>query len=409
MATLTQRGPPEAPARLAYFVHDVADAAVVRRVQMMQAEGVAVTVIGFRRCAAPLESVGGARVIDLGQTGDGRFVQRIFAILRTMAAFGAVRAAVADAEVIMARNLETLVLAARASRGRRLVYECLDIHRLLLTEGVLPALVQRVERAALRKVALIVTSSPRFADAYFRERRGLETPVLLVENKRPMRHAAANPADVGNSAPAVPGPPWIIGWFGMLRCTRSLALLAALAAASDGQIEVLVAGIPSDAEFTDFAGTVAGMPGMTFVGRYTAADLPALYGRVHFAWAIDYFEEGLNSAWLLPNRLYEALGYNAVPIALASVETGAWLTRHRLGMVIADPASLPAGLSAMTAAAYAGLAAAVAALPPAATEITARENQAIVATILGGIIESDATGHGLSDRGAGGAIRNDVP
>ncbi len=407
MATLTQRKPCRGPARLAYFVHDVADAAVRRRVRMIQAEGVAVTVIGFRRRATPLESVDGARVVDLGQTGDGRFVQRIFAILRTMTAFGAVRAAVADADVIMARNLETLVLAARASRGRRLVYECLDIHRLLLTDGALPALVQRVERTALRKVDLIVTSSPRFADAYFRERRGLNTPVLLVENKRPMRDAATSVALAENAAPpATPGPPWIIGWFGMLRCTRSLVMLAALAAASNGRIEVLVAGIPSDAEFTDFAETIAGMPGMTFVGRYAAADLPALYGRVHFAWAIDYFEEGLNSAWLLPNRLYEALGHGAVPIALADVETGAWLARHRVGMVIADPASLPARLSAMTAAEYAGLAADVAALPPAATEITPTENHMIVATLLGTIIEN-----GAADNGAAGSktVRNGVP
>lgn len=380
------------PARLAYFVHDVADAAVLRRVQMIHAEGVAVTIIGFRRRAIPLESIDDARVIDLGQTGDGRFVQRIVAVLRTMVAFGPVRAAVADADVIMARNLETLVLAARAAQGRRLVYECLDIHRLLLTEGALPALVQRVERAALRKVDLIVTSSPRFADAYFRDRRRLDTPVLLVENKRPM----ADTPDEHVDAAAKPGPPWVIGWFGMLRCRRSLAILGALAAASNGQVEVLIAGIPSDAEFTDFADTVGGMAGVSFVGRYTADDLPALYSRVHFAWAIDFFEEGLNSAWLLPNRLYEALGYGAVPIALAHVETGAWLTRHRVGMVIDDPAIVQARLSAMTPAAYAVAAADVAALPREATEITAAENRAIVDTLLG--------------RAApGSAIRNGVP
>ncbi|MGU3390541.1 glycosyltransferase [Sphingomonas sp. M1A8_2b] len=372
-------------ARLAYFVHDVADAAVLRRVRMMRAEGVTVTVIGFRRSEGRLDSVDDARVVDLGQTGDGRFVQRIWAVVKTMAAFGAVRAAVADVDVIMARNLETLVLAARAAKGRRLVYECLDIHRLLLTDGALPALVQRVERAALRKVDLIVTSSPRFADAYFRDRRGIETPVLLVENKRPREDLPTERVDIALK----PGAPWIIGWFGMLRCKRSLAILSELAAASNGQIEVLIAGIPSDAEFTDFADTVGGMAGVTFVGRYTAADLPALYGRVHFAWAIDFFEDGLNSSWLLPNRLYEALGHGAVPIALANVETGAWLTRHQVGIVIDGPAVLADRLSAMTAETYAGFAADVAALPREATEMTAVEIRAIVDTILGDAIRND--------------------
>ena len=377
-------GPRPGAMRLAYFVHDVADAAVLRRVRMIQAAGVAVTVIGFRRRATPLESLDGARVVDLGRTGDGRFVQRIWAVLRNLAAFGAVREAVADADVIMARNLETLVLAARAAKGRRLVYECLDIHRMLLTDGVLQGLVQRVERAALGKVDLIVTSSPRFADAYFRERRGVDTPLLLVENKLPMTEHEAAPSIV----PPVAGPPWVVGWFGMLRCKRSLAILGALAAGSNGRIEILIAGMPSDAEFTDFAETVAAMPGVTFVGRYTAADLPALYGRVHFAWAIDFFEEGLNSAWLLPNRLYEAVGHGAVPIALSRVETGAWLLRNGVGLVVDDPQGVQPRLSAMTADDYARLAAAVAATPRATIQTTAEENTMIVDTIVAGTIRN---------------------
>ncbi|WP_443025326.1 glycosyltransferase [Sphingomonas sp. RB3P16] len=366
--------------RLAYFVHDVADAAVARRVGMLHAAGVVVTVIGFRRRAVPLDTIDGARVVDLGQTGDGRFVQRIWAVLRNLAAFDTVRRAVSDADVLMARNLETLVLAARAAKGRRLVYECLDIHRMLLTDGLLPGLVQRVERAALRKVALIVTSSPRFADAYFRDRRGVATPVLLVENKLPM---LTDPPAARSAVGAVAGPPWVVGWFGMLRCKRSLAILAELAAASNGRVEVLIAGIPSDAEFSDFAETVAAMPGVTFVGRYQAGDLAALYGRVHFAWAIDFFEEGLNSTWLLPNRLYESLGYGAVPIALATVETGAWLKRNHVGLVIDTAEEAAAHLQSMSIPKYGELAAAVAALPRATIELTAEENAAIVATIVG--------------------------
>lgn len=174
----------------------------------------------------------------------------------------------------------------------------------------------------------------------------------------------------------------------MLRCKRSLAILSEIAAASDGRIEILIAGIPSDAEFTDFARTVAAMTGVTFIGRYTADDLPALYGRVHFAWAIDYFEEGLNSTWLLPNRLYEALGHGAVPIALSHVETGAWLSRHDVGLVIESPEEVPGQLSTMTADDYAGLAIAVSAIPLAVTTMTSEENQQIVDAIVGNTIKN---------------------
>jgi succinoglycan biosynthesis protein ExoL len=78
-------------------------------------------------------------------------------------------------------------------------------------------------------------------------------------------------------------------------------------------------------------------PGLHYFGPYRYPDdLATIYGRVHFVWAIDFFEAGLNSAWLLPNRLYEGGYCRRVPIALASVETGRWLARHNLGFLLAD-------------------------------------------------------------------------
>jgi hypothetical protein len=62
-----------------------------------------------------------------------------------------------------------------------------------------------------------------------------------------------------------------------------------------------------------------------------------MYGNVHFCWTIDYYEQGKNSAWLLPNRLYEGLFNGAVPIALAGVETAQWLIRRKVGMVLNEP------------------------------------------------------------------------
>jgi succinoglycan biosynthesis protein ExoL len=170
----------------------------------------------------------------------------------------------------------------------------------------------------------------------------------------------------------------------MLRCRRTLGILAELAARSEGSLKVLIAGIPSDAEFTDFAGAAAGMPGVEFVGRYDASELPALYARVHFAWAIDYFEEGMNSTWLLPNRLYESLDNGVVPIALGSVETGAWLAERRVGIVIDEPErELPPYLRQLTAAGYQALQTSVRALPPELLQTRVPECVALVDAVVG--------------------------
>lgn len=346
---------------LAYFVHDLADAAVLRRVRMLHAGGMRVTVIGFRRQQEPVTDIDGAPAIDLGMTRDGKFVHRIVAVVRTLIDFGAVRQAVEAADVVMARNLEMLVLGIRARHGRGLTYECLDIHRLLLGKGIATRVISAVERWALARVGLIITSSNRFADDYFRQRRGVAGPILLVENKV-LALADTRPEIASPPMPA--GPPWVIGWFGMLRCRRSFAELSRIAAESGGAIKVLIAGIASEQEFTDFDGMVAAAPGLEFVGRYTAADLPALYGRVHFAWAIDYFEEGLNSAWLLPNRLYEAMAHGVVPVALNMVETGNWLKRNGVGITLDNAAvALPSIIAGTDAAGLARLRAQVAAVP----------------------------------------------
>ena len=64
-----------------YFANDLADAAVARRVHMLQVGGAGVTLIGFRRTEQPVRQVSGADAIDLGRTFDGRFLDRTWKIL----------------------------------------------------------------------------------------------------------------------------------------------------------------------------------------------------------------------------------------------------------------------------------------------------------------------------------------
>jgi glycosyltransferase involved in cell wall biosynthesis len=118
--------------------------------------------------------------------------------------------------------------------------------------------------------------------------------------------------------------------------------------------------------FEDFPAMVAEAPNVTFAGPYGPGELPQLYARCHFAWAVDYFEEGLNSEWLLPNKLYEASSFGAVPIALGSVETGRWLARHEAGLLLdeGDPSEqLRRLIGSLDDAAYRQLRAAIEAIP----------------------------------------------
>ena len=373
--------------KIAYFVHDLTDPAVARRVRMLKAGGAEPVVLGFRREAQAPTSVAGVPAIDLGRTHDGRFLQR--AGLTALNAIGAARLAehLRGCEVIMARMLESLAIAEAARRmagsKARLVYEALDIHRLLVGEGAKSRAMRVAERALMRQADLLVVSSPAFLERYYQPvqsvGRDLSIPTLLIENKV----LELNPEEPTAAFDPPPGPLWRIGWLGAIRCGKSLAILSDLAARRPDLVDIRIWGRPAYSEFADFDAQVAALPNLHFGGAYTAADLPRLYGEVHFAWAIDFMEEGLNSAWLLPNRLYEASRHGAVPIALKDVQTGRYLAEHGFGVRLETPAELEAVLERMTPAAYADLRSEVEAMPREAFVTGPDDCRRLVETLAG--------------------------
>ncbi len=348
---------------IGYLVHDLNDAAVAKRCAMMLRGGANVRLAGFRRGDVP-KSVAGITPVDLGETADGALGQRAMAVVKNVALPDAARSAMQGANLILARNLESLAIAQRIAHDRPVVYECLDIHRSLLDPGPAGRAIRQIEARLLAKSKALITSSPGFIREYFDRRPTGDAQIRLVENRillEPGEKVAARPVE-----PTPPGPPWVIGWFGMLRCRRTFAELSRLAETARGKVEIVIAGKPSSAELPDFAEQVASAPFCEFVGPYSPEDLPALYARCHFAWAIDWFEEGQNSEWLLPNRLYEATAFRTVPIVLKRHEVGRWLAQKEAGLQITDTQELAALFEMLDDSAYQRFQSAVSAIAPQA-------------------------------------------
>ena len=293
-----------------------------------------VIVAGFRRTSERPKDVEGCETIDLGETRDGEFLARIGSVASVALRLKRLQNIVRGCQVVLARNLEMLFLAAKARRryapSAALVFECLDIHRLLLRNSFSSRLLRSIETRLVRDVDLILTSSPRFVSEYFKP-RNFNRPIKILENK-----VLLSDYGIGRvSQPPQPaGPPWKLGWFGMIRCRRSLEILKSVACDADGSLQVRIAGRPSPKEFPDFESLIAGSPHVTYTGPYRFDQLPALYGDVHFSWAVDFFEHGLNSSWLLPNRVYEGSVFGSVPIAVEGVETARWLAEKQIGVIL---------------------------------------------------------------------------
>ncbi|TIL29328.1 glycosyl transferase family 1 [Mesorhizobium sp.] len=332
-----------------YLVHDVSDPAVRRRIIMLKAGGAQVTLAGFRRTVSPIADVEGLRPIDLGATRDGRFAQRLAAVTKAAVSIGSKLGSMPRPDLIVARNLEMLALARRARSAFQatvpIVYECLDIHRLMLRDDLLGRAMRGAERYLARDVKLLVTSSPAFIDNYFKPFGQIAAPVELLENK--YFELAAVSLDDRIAAEGPIPPPWRIGWFGALRCRRSLELLAEFSRRLEGRFEIILRGRPALSEFPDFHSFVESEPWLAFGGPYrNPEDMATIYREVHFSWVIDFFEQGLNSEWLLPNRLYEGCRFGAVPISMGHTETGRFLDQQGIGVLLpqATPEALEAAL-----------------------------------------------------------------
>lgn len=320
-----------------YLVHNLADPSVGRRVAMFRHGGADVVLAGFKRGDAPPTTLPLETVIELDVTHDGRMLQRLTATVS--AAWRAPRwtKSLQRPDIIVARNLEMLGVAQRLlgiwEVPPILVYECLDIHRLMLRDDAIGRAMRGAERHWSKQAALLLTSSPAFLRNYFDVYGGppaeiLENKVLWDGGERGRNPALASPAGI---------TPLRIGWFGALRCARSLDALSGLAKAMGGEVEVVLRGRPALTEFDDFHRLTANQPHLTFAGPYrNPDDLATIYSDVHLAWAIDFFEEGQNSKWLLPNRIYEGCLHGAIPVALAGTETAAFITRQGIGIVLPD-------------------------------------------------------------------------
>lgn len=331
-----------------FFGHDVYDAAVQRRIKALIAAGADLTGFTMRRGPAkPLDWPN----IDLGETRHADYRQRLSAMWRALPILRREKSRLKEADVLWARNVDMLALAFRArafaeSRAA-VVYECLDVHPMMLRTDAIGFAMRAAERFMLERSALTVVSSPGFLRAYFEPHHRGRYRAQLMENRIP--------ADMAR--PAKPRPPvdaaspLTVGYTGFLRCRRSIRLLSGAARAAQGRVRVIVRGYPAPAYLPDFDALLQDAPGLEYGGRYAYPDdLPDMYAAMDLVWAGDFADEGTNSQWLLPNRLYEGGAYGAVPIAPEASETGRWIAERGVGFVLPEPLdqTLPAFLASLT-------------------------------------------------------------
>lgn len=323
---------------IAFFGHNSNEPAIRRRAKAFQTAGHCV--IGFMPHRGSKQATDW-RVVELGETRDNAYGQRITSIFRGAGIAVRERGLLESCDAIYARNLDMLATAVRARSklglDTPLIYECLDVHHRLTGRTPIARALRRFEKKLLKHCALVVISSPRFETEHFAKHYPGAYRAFLLENLMIEGDDLPERPKPGSDAGAT-GKPLRIGWFGNLRCRRSLDLLLGLARRFPDDVTINLRGYPAPGVFRNFEDEISRHKNVTFGGRYSAPrDLSSMYGAVDLVWAGDWYEAGANSVWLLPNRIYEG-GYFAVPsLAPAGTETARWLHGHNSGIILEPP------------------------------------------------------------------------
>lgn len=326
--------------RIAFFAHERGDARVVKRIAALGDQGWKVIGFTFHRVREKADVPPAWENIHLGTTYNRRYLQRLLAFVRCIGVLWCRRRDLGACEVLYVVNSDNALLAllGRFFAGSRapLVLELADVQPAMTGAGLVSKIFRAVERFVLRRCALLVTTSPGFVREYFLPVQGYGGEIFLLENK--VYPDAGLPPASGGVDPVASGKPWVVGCFGALRCRRSLLLMRALADKLDGKVRFVLRGYPAGTIAEEFKNLLGDTSHISFDGPYKYPDdLAGMYGGIDINWAFDESDPNGNSAWLLPNRIYEGGCFGVPVIASAATETGRWIEGHQLGWTFAEP------------------------------------------------------------------------
>ncbi len=327
--------------RMIYIGGDATNPTLILRIRSFLREGVDLLGFTFRRRKFNIGYEPEWNNVHLGETMDRNYLRRLPRFLPALKILVRHRDAFRRADVIYARQIDHLLLGlvARWLTGSpaRVVYEVEDVQEVFFKQSLQGRLFRRLERVALGHVDLLVVLSPGFLHGYFEPVQNYRGPSFVLENKIQLGDRPDVPTDAGRVWEQITDR-WVIGWFGTLRCPRSMRLLERIAERLGPRVEIYTRGYPTETGLEAYLEIVDRHPNWTYDGEYTIPDdLEAMYGRVHFSWCLDFLDPSGNSPLLLACRMYQGGFYGAVPLVVEGWEMDRWLDRAGVGHAFAEP------------------------------------------------------------------------
>lgn len=301
------------------------------RVFELRKQGVNCFVTGFDRDSYPGKPWD-IPVESLGFVEHMNYSKRIGTLLK---AIPSLRKQSKGMDAVLCFNLDLLFITWLALLGVRmkpeLIYDIGDIRTSLVKKGVVAKVLRAVERFLLKRISLLMVTSEAYITEYFEGIQGMKgLEILMLENK-------LNRDDTPKPLPRKPDPwsdqrPVTIGYFGVLRCRKSLKLLNRVALEGKGQVKVIVRGVYLDTE--DLDDMIRENPYMSYEGPYVFPDdLAKIHSEVDLSWLV-HAHTRQNTMWARIFRFYHACFYGVPMIAQSGSKDGDEVLRYDIGFCV---------------------------------------------------------------------------
>lgn len=259
--------------------------------------------------------------VSLGKIKHGHYLRRVFSFLGSLIVIS--REIKSKGPVVYVFGLDNLVrvyLAKKMLANHAVVfYEISDIRYIETGNSIFSRLLRMAYRQVLRSVDQLIVTSPEFVTGYLSKYVGFNsTNHIVMENKVHASMVRNDTEPCDDRHPANASKKIIIGYFGLLRCNRSLEILLGLTEESD-KFHVVLRGmlLGIDKELEE---RVKSSGDISFYGPYLSPeDLGDMYNDIDVSWiCYPHSEKSVgNWQWARTNRYYEA-GFFRVPMIAAS-------------------------------------------------------------------------------------------
>lgn len=298
------------------------------RISLLNAEGINCSVLAYERNHYPGKPLP-IGFISLGTIKHGAYIHRLLKFFHSLKL---VRKKLRLVHYIYAFGLDMAILGWIASRcinqTIQIVYEVGDIREIFLGSGLVSKVARRIDRFISNQSKIIVVTSSAFAKEYFIKRLKISS-VRMFEIENKLDKSIIPESSI--SAHRQDNKKLIIGYYGVIRCQRSWAILKEIIQKSNGKITLDVHGVPIN--IPTFAEDCAKIENINYHGSYVSPDdLQNMYNSIDLVWIVGLHGKD-NHLWAKRCRFYEAGLFKKPMIGQIGTMDGKIIEKYGLGPV----------------------------------------------------------------------------